>query len=43
MGRPRANPAYVVLAYGVLARLLRSGIRVELDLAERHTWTAAPR
>lgn len=41
VGRPRANPPYVVLAYGVLARLARSGIRVELDLAEPHTWTAA--
>lgn len=41
VGRPRANPTYVLLAYGVLARVLRSGIRVELDLAERHTWSAA--
>lgn len=41
VGRPRANPAYVVLAYGVMARIARSGIRVELDLADRHTWNAA--
>lgn len=39
VGRPRANPTYVLLAYGALARVLRSGIRVELDLAEPHTWT----
>lgn len=39
-GRPE-NPAYVVLGYGVMARILRSGIRVELDLADGHTWTAA--
>lgn len=43
VGRRRANPTYVTLAYGVLARLARSGIRVELDLAEPHTWTAARR
>ncbi|GAA2146498.1 hypothetical protein GCM10009844_22630 [Nocardioides koreensis] len=40
VGRPRANPTYVVLGFGVLARLARSGIRVELDLAEPHTWAA---
>src|SRR4051794_13133473 len=34
VGKPRNNPDYVVLAYGVLSRILRSGIRVELDLAE---------
>lgn len=43
VGRRRANPVYVTLAYGVLARIARSGIRVELDLAEPHTWTAARR
>lgn len=41
VGRPPANPTYVVLTYGVLARILRSGIRVELDLQEKHTWAAA--
>lgn len=41
VGRPCLNPPYVTLAYGVLARLLRSGIRVELDLAEPHTWNTA--
>ncbi|WP_157210207.1 hypothetical protein [Nocardioides aequoreus] len=41
VGRRPENPAYVVLAYGVMARILRSGIRVELDLAEGHTWAAA--
>ncbi|MGO4604516.1 hypothetical protein [Terrabacter sp. 2YAF2] len=39
VGRPPANPVYVTLAYGVLARVLRSGVRVQLDLHERHTWT----
>lgn len=41
VGRPPVNPPYVTLAYGVLARLQRSGIRVELDLAEPHTWNYA--
>ena len=40
VGRPRANPAYVVLAYGLMARLARSAIRVELDLQQPHTWHA---
>jgi hypothetical protein len=38
VGRPAVHPPYVLLAYGALARVLRSGIRVQLDLAERHTW-----
>ena len=38
VGRPSAHPTYVVLAYGVLSRVLRSGIRVQLDLAEPATW-----
>lgn len=38
VGRPPANPAYVVLAYGVLARLYRSGIRVQTELAHPATW-----
>lgn len=41
VGRPSLNPTYVVLAYGAMARILRSGIRVELDLAEPHSWDAA--
>ncbi len=41
VGRPPVNPTYVTLAYGVLARLNRSGIRVELDLAEPTTWEFA--
>jgi hypothetical protein len=41
VGRPPVNPPYVTLAYGVLARLSRSAIRVELDLAEPHTWAFA--
>lgn len=40
VGRRRANPTYVLLAYGILARLTRSGIRVELDLAHPRTWAA---
>jgi hypothetical protein len=38
VGRPPANPAYVVLGYGVLARLYRSGIRVQTELAHPATW-----
>ncbi|MGH1561450.1 hypothetical protein [Mumia sp. DW29H23] len=41
VGRPRIHPIYVLLAYGALARIARSGIRVQLDLAEPHTWDAA--
>lgn len=41
VGRPPANPTYVVLAYGVLTRLTRSGVRVEQDLGEPATWTYA--
>ena len=38
VGRTPTNPLYVVLAYGVLARVLRSGIRVQVDLQDRATW-----
>ncbi|MHA3838268.1 hypothetical protein ACXR8F_21350 [Terrabacter sp. AAH1] len=38
VGRNPTNPLYVVLAYGVLARVLRSGIRVQVDLQDRATW-----
>jgi hypothetical protein len=38
VGRPPANPAYVVLAYGVLSRLYRSGIQVQTELAHPATW-----
>ncbi len=41
VGRPPVNPPYVVLVYGVLARLTRSAVRVELDLAEPRTWAFA--
>ncbi|HEX5542510.1 MAG TPA: hypothetical protein VFX60_13285 [Micromonospora sp.] len=41
VGRPPVNPGYVLLAYGILARLTRSGTRVEVDLAEPHTWAYA--
>ncbi|WP_157544530.1 hypothetical protein [Nocardioides halotolerans] len=43
VGRPLRNPPYVTLAYGVLARLARSAIRVQLDLAEPETWSYARR
>jgi hypothetical protein len=39
VGRPPANPTYVVLAYGVLSRITRSGVRAQLDLAEPATWS----
>ena len=41
VGRPRANPTYAVLAYGLMARVARSAIRVELDLQEPHLWRTA--
>lgn len=41
VGRPPVNPPYVTLAYGVLARLTRSAIRVQLDLSEPQTWAYA--
>lgn len=40
VGAPRLNPAFAVLAYGLMARVARSGIRVELDLREPHVWQA---
>jgi hypothetical protein len=41
VGRPPAQPAYVLMAFGVMARLARSGIRVERDLAEPEIWAFA--
>jgi hypothetical protein len=41
VGRPPVNPGYVLLGYGVLARVARSGVRVEIDLAEPRTWSYA--
>jgi hypothetical protein len=41
VGRPSANPTYVLLAYGALARLARSAVRVETDLAEPTLWAFA--
>jgi hypothetical protein len=38
VGRPAEHPGYLLLAYGVLARVLRSGARVEAELAQPHTW-----
>ena len=41
VGRPPVHPPYVLLAYGTLARLARSGVRVEYDLGEPATWDTA--
>ncbi|MEV7431842.1 hypothetical protein AB0N29_19680 [Nocardioides sp. NPDC092400] len=41
VGRPPVHPPYVLLAYGTLARLARSGVRVEYDLTESATWKMA--
>jgi hypothetical protein len=41
VGRPPVQPAYVLLAFGALTRLARSGIRTEYDLADRHVWSYA--
>ncbi len=38
VGRPAAHPGYLLLGYGVLARVYRSGARVERELAEPATW-----
>lgn len=38
--QPR-HPMYVLLAYGALARLARSGVRVEYDLADAAVWAFA--
>jgi len=37
-GRPSEHPAWALLAYGVLARVFRSGAKVEGELAEPATW-----
>jgi hypothetical protein len=38
VGRPSQHPPYVLLAFATLARLTRSIIRVEVDLAEPVLW-----
>lgn len=43
VGRFAVHPPYVLLGYGALARLTRSGVRVEYDLADRTTWAFARR
>jgi hypothetical protein len=43
IGRPSVHPPYVLLAYGTLARLARSGVRVEYDLSDSATWSFARR
>lgn len=38
VGRPANHPAWALLAYGVLARVFRSGAKVEAELAQPETW-----
>lgn len=38
IGRRSHHPGYLLLAYGVLARLFRSAARVETELADETTW-----
>lgn len=38
VGRRAHHPGYLLLAYGVLARLFRSAVRVETELADPTTW-----
>ncbi|GAA1439402.1 hypothetical protein GCM10009641_47030 [Mycobacterium cookii] len=38
VGRPPAHPAYVLLIFATLARIMRSTIRVETDLMDPDTW-----
>lgn len=38
VGREPAHPAYLLLIYASLARVLRSGIRVETDLLDGELW-----
>jgi hypothetical protein len=39
VGRPADFPPYLLLGYGVLARVFRSGARVEIELAQPATWS----
>lgn len=41
VGRPTAHPPYVMMQFAALARLARSGVRVEVDMAEPRTWAFA--
>jgi hypothetical protein len=38
VGRPAQHPGYLLLGYGVLARVFRSGARVEAELAQPAMW-----
>jgi hypothetical protein len=38
VGRPSHHPGYLLLGYGVLARLFRSGNRVQTELSDPATW-----
>lgn len=40
VGRPAHHPGYLLLGYGVLARLFRSGIRVQTELNDQAVWCA---
>ena len=37
-GRPAEHPPWLLLAYGVLARVFRSGAKIEAELAQPDTW-----
>ncbi|MGZ4566918.1 MAG: hypothetical protein ACXVFZ_08820, partial [Blastococcus sp.] len=39
VGRPAEFPPYLLLGYGVLARVFRSGARAEIELAQSGTWS----
>jgi hypothetical protein len=39
VGRPADIPPYLLLGHGVLARVFRSGARVEVELAQPGTWS----
>ena len=38
VGRPANNPPWLLLAYGVLARVFRSAVHVEVELARPDMW-----
>lgn len=38
VGRRSHHPGYLLLGYGVLARLFRSAVRVETELSDTNTW-----
>ncbi len=38
VGRPANHPGYLLLGYGVLARVFRSGVRVQAEIAQPAVW-----